>query len=225
MIDVVLVTWPNHPARFAYFCDCLNALQKHLSASRHEIRWLCSAESERDPAAEWHGEQLTAVCEKFDIELHWREGKAGLGENMNAAIRLCDSPLIFLVQDDFYLLEPLDLSDGAEYMTEHVEVDLMRYSWPGDDRVTLTLEGDGTRRFALDGGWPYGDDPHMQRQDFTARWGHYLEGVKHGDSEGDMIRRLINGNANIAAADKSYFGHAGSVSAVIHDHRERNITR
>lgn len=225
MIDLVLVTWPNHPARLAYFGDCVNLLKKHLTASRHQIRWLCSAESERDEKQPWQGEALASLCEQHGIELHWREGKAGLGENMNAALRLCTAPCIFLVQDDFYLNTPLDLSPGAEFMVEHVEVDLLRYSWPGDERVTLIGCVDGWQRFKLDGGWPYGDDPHMRRPDFMERWGWYLENTTHGVSEGDMLHRLIRGNANIAAADKIYFGHGGAVTAVIDDPRERNVLR
>lgn len=225
MIDLVLVTWPNHPSRLAYFGDCINLLKKHLTASEHEIRWLCSAESERDSTKPWQGDELEALCRQHGIALKWREGKAGLGENMNAALRLCTAPLIFLVQDDFYLNGPLDLSLGADYLTEHVEVDLLRYSWPGDDRVTLVDVPDGTRRFDLDGGWPYGDDPHLRRPDFMERWGWYLENVPHGVSEGDMVHRLIAGGANIAAADRIYFGHGGAVTAVIDDPRERNVHR
>jgi len=225
MIDLVLVTWPNHPARLAYFGDCVNLLTKHLTASRHEIRWLCSAESQRDPAQPWQGEGLAELCRERGIALHWREGKAGLGENMNAALRLCTAPLIFLVQDDFYLNEKLDLSPGADFMLEHVEVDLLRYSWPGDDRVTLVECLDGFRRFDVQGDWPYGDDPHMRRPDFMSRWGWYLERTVHGASEGDMLHRLRRGRANIAAADKLYFGHGGAVTAVINDLRKRNVPR
>ncbi len=225
MIDLVLVTWPNHPARLAYFGDCVNLLAKYLTASRHTIRLLCSAESERDPAQPWQGDELKRLCEQQGIELHWRDGKAGLGENMNAALRLCSAPVIFVVQDDFYLNHKLDLSPGADFMSKRADVDMLRYSWPGDERVTLVDCMDGWRRFQLDGGWPYGDDPHMVRLDFTKRWGHYLEGVPHGVSESDMLHRLKTGNANIAAADRLYFGHGGAITAVIHDHRKRNVER
>lgn len=89
--------------------------------------------------------------------------------------------------------------------------------------VNLVDHPDGWRRFGLDA-WPYGDDPHLQRRDFMDKWGWFAEGIGH-NSEGNMLHRLVNGNANIAAADKRYFGHVGLVTAVINDQRNRSILR
>lgn len=224
-IDVALVTWPNHPARIEYFERCVRLLKKRLTASCHTLCWRCSSETEQDTKYPWFGDRLEKVCAAESIQLFWREGPAGLASNMNAALRCCEAELIFLVQDDFCLDDPLDLSPGAEFLLANRDVDLLRYSWPGMDRVRLVDHPDGWRRFDTQGPWPYGDDPHLRRRDFMDRWGWYLEGTQHGASEGDMVLRLTAGGANIAAADKIYFGHGGAVSAVIDEHREVQIPR
>lgn len=226
-IDVALVAWPNHPRRMAYFRRTLAALKKNLSASRHALRWVCSSESQHDPARTWHGEELEAMCREHGIGLHWRIGKAALGANMNAALRLCAAPLIFLVQDDYELLEPLDLSPGADFLLRHGEVDLVRYSYFLDPHSGTRFEGslDGWRRVDIDGPWPYGDDPHLRRPDFVDKWGWYLEKGRHGVSEYQMLLRLVHGRATIVAADRCYFGHFGEVASVIDEYRPRAVPR
>ncbi len=228
-IDVLLVTWPNHARRIEYFRRTVAALRKHLSASRHALRWLCSAESERDPAATWHGDELAMLCREWEIELRWRDEPASLGGAMNAAARLATAPIYFLVQDDWELLAPLDLSPGAELMLAHPELDILRYSYfeHPEHGTRFAGELDGWRVVDIDGCWPYGDDPQLRRLDFHRRWGWYLEGGRHGASESQMLLTLVAGRARIAAADRNYFGHFGEVAAVPiwREYRERAVSR
>ncbi len=236
-IDVILVTWPNHPKRIDYFRRTADALRVRLIASRHVLRYRCSAESERDPRSTWHGDELAAYCSAFDIDLCWRPqgSPASLGANMNAACALAQSESFFLVQDDYELLEPLDLSPGADFLSAHPIVDLLRYSYYQHPEHGTQFRGelDGWRLVDLDGFWPYGDDPQLRRPSFIQRWGKYLEGDRHGASESDMLLRLVHrrlpggGRATIAAADRSYFGHFGEVAAVPLDreYRERAVSR
>jgi hypothetical protein len=228
-IDVVLVTWPNHPKRIKYFARTMRALREKLTATRHVLRYRCSAESESDPQSTWHGDDLEALCRDWDITLAWRPPPASLGGNMNAACKLAESEVFLLVQDDFQLLDPLDLSSGAEFMARHPTVDLLRYSYYQHPQHGTQFAGEleGWRLVDVDGYWPYGDDPQMRRPLFQHRWGLYLEDCQHGASEGDMLHRLVAGRATIAAADRSYFGHFGEVSAVpiAQEHRPRGVSR
>jgi hypothetical protein len=230
-IDVILVTWPNHPRRLQYFRRTVRALAEKLTASRHELRWLCSSESARDPDSTWHGDELAEFCAKVGIKLHWREGPPSLGAGMNAAARLCMAPVCLLVQDDYELLEPLDLSPGAELLAENPQIDLVRFCYFCHPQYGTQFVADsghhGWQRVNIRGYWPYGDDPQMRRRDFHAKWGWYLEGGQHGVSEGDMLWRLVRGEATIFAADRCYFGHFGEVAAVpeSQEHRERAVTR
>jgi hypothetical protein len=228
-MDVILVTWPNHPRRIEYFHRTVTGLRQKLTASRHLLRWLCSAESEQDPESTWHGDRLEALCREWDIDLSWRAPPASLGGNMNAGCKLARAEVFLLVQDDFELLEPLDLSPGAEFMARHPVVDLLRYSYYQHPQYGTQFAGEieGWRLVNIDGFWPYGDDPQMRRPLFQHRWGPYIEDCRHGASEGDMLHRLVAGRATIAAADRSYFGHFGEVSAVpiAREHRPRGVSR
>lgn len=230
VIDVCLVTWPNHPRRTEYLSRVWDSLQKYLTASHHQIRWLCSAESERDPTCCWCGDSLLQFCLQNGIALHWRTGKASLGAGMNAAVKLCTSPAYVVCQDDYHLEAQLDLSAPVDFMLRHREIDLLRLGY-FTDRVNGTqFIGEiepGFREIDMTCKWPYGDEPHMRRQDFVPWWGEYTEGGLHGKSERDMLAKLVRGSGRLAAMDRSYFGHIGAVAAVpeSQDYRNRAIKR
>ena len=225
-IDVVLVTWPNHPKRMEYLRHTWATMQRNLTASAHELRFVCSSESERDPTRPWVGGELEAFCREQNIPLRWRTGPASLGAGMNGALRCAAAELIFLAQDDYELLHPLDLSLGAGLLEENHAVDLIRYCWPANLGVHFAGDVDGWPRFDLDGPWPYGDEPHLRRRDFMSRHGWYTEDIGHA-AEGDMLWRLVCRRACIVAADKIYYGNFGAVSAVPLDRedRQREINR
>jgi hypothetical protein len=227
LIDIALVTWPNHPARYDYFRSTMDFLRRHLTASRHTLRWYCSAEAERDPLKPWMGDSLEKFCLDNDIHLVWRHAPANLGANMNAALALCSAPTIHLQQDDWLLLKPLDLSPGADFLVAHPETDLLRYSWPDNDAMRPTFMDDpsGWRRIDVTGRWPYGDDPHLRPRGFMDKWGWYLEGGVHGTASATLMRKLVQGKADIRVADQCYYVHGGPVSSVINDRRNRRYQR
>ena len=244
-IDVAMTSWPNHPDRLVYFRKIVDAHRDFLTASRHALRFYCSAESERDPAHPWCGDELHDLCAERDITLTWRDEPANLGANMNAAMMMCTGSTILLQQDDWLLRRPLDLSDGADFLLApgHLSVvdspigdspflrpDLLRYSWPEDPAMLPTFIEQprwphGYRQIDTGGLWPYGDDPHLRRQDFFDRYGWYFEGGRHGTASGSLMRYLVKRQATIAADACVSFKHCGAVSAVIHDHRKRRISR
>lgn len=219
-IDIVIVTWPNHPERWRYFEWCIGAAWQGITASRHSVRWLCSSESERDPAHRWYGDELAAWCAERNIPLTFRHGPASLGAAMNSAMDLVTADYAIIHQDDFLLQTPLDLSDSVDCMESLPSADIVRYSWPGMERVTVCGQVGGWRRLNPRGSWPYGDDPHLRRRTFPQRFGRYLEGPPHGNSEGNMVFEFGRKNAQVFLADQLYYGHAGSVPAVVNDVRQ-----
>lgn len=223
MIDVAICTWPNHPLRLEYFIRTMNSVFRHLRAKYDRLRFFCSAETAQDPDFEWQGKKLADYCYFHQIELHWRDAPPNLGANMNAAIRLCKAPVIFVQQDDWCLDYPLDLSPGAEFLLANRDVDLLRYCWPDNDRMRPTFidQPDGYRRIDMQGQWPYGDEPHMQRQDFVKKWGKFLEGGKHASASYALTQKLRAGNANIRVADKNYYHHFGQISSYPRDVEKR----
>ena len=227
MIDVALVTWPNHPLRLQYFTETVNSLRHHLTASGHDIRYVCSAEATPDIASEWMGGELAAYCENYGINLIWRHDKPNLGANMNNAIRLCSAKHILVQQDDWRLEYPLDLSPGVDFMEAHPDVDMVRYCWPDNDRMrpTFISQPDGWRRIDMRGKWPYGDEPHLQRFDFTAKWGEFLEGGKHASASSALMHKLRTHGANIRVADKNYYRHFGQISSYPREQEQREGRR
>ena len=225
-IDVVLVTWPNHPKRIEYLLHTWDTLEENLSASQHAIRFLCSSESEVDPTRPWCGDALVEFCEKRHIPLSWHIGPASLGAGMNAALKCSTADIIVLAQDDYELLHPLDLSLAANLLEEHREVDLVRFSWPANLGCQFNGEIAGWKKFDVLRPWPYGDEPHARRKDFMDKHGWYTEGIGHA-AEGDMLWRLVKANATILASDKIYFGNFGEVSAVpiAKETRKRTVSR
>ncbi len=214
-IDVAMMTWPNHPERFRYFSETCEAMNRFLRASRHELRFFCSAETQHDPNFAWFGSDLEEVCSEYGITLAWRDENPNLGANMNAAIKMCSAELIYVQQDDWRLLDHVDLSPGADYLMAHRDVDLLRYSWPDNDRMRpafLDTE-DGFRHIDLRSTWLYGDDPHLRRRDFMDKWGWYLEGGHHASASSTLMTKLRRGRARIAVADKCYYGHFAQISA------------
>lgn len=224
LIQVAMTAWPNHPRRLEYFDRVTTALREKLTAVGHDLQYVCSSETERDPKHPWFGDELAALCKERDISLSWRDGPASLGSNMNAALRLCMAPVVFLVQDDWLLLEPLDIAEGAEYIVANHDVDLIRYSWPGH-MTAFAGQRDGWQIVDGTQHWSYGDDPQLRRPDFIQRFGQYYEGGDHGVSENDMLARLRRDKATILAAQKNYFATIGEIASVINEKRERAVPR
>jgi hypothetical protein len=225
-IDLILVCFPNHPARMTYLRHTWDTLQKYLTASEHKINFICSSESERDPTRQWCGDDLEDFCYDNNMPLRWAQGPASLGHGMNAALRCATSNLIVLQQDDYELKEPLDLSPAAHLLLAHPEVDLVRYEYPMNLGCGFCGEIAGFRQFDLTKNWVYGDEPAMRRRDFMQKHGWYREDIGHC-AEGDMLHRLVHNRAVIVAADKRYFGNFGAISAVplCKETRQREVSR
>jgi len=212
-IDIVLITWPNHPKRIEYFKRCVKALKSNLRASKHDLIYKCVAEEQVDPTCTWCGDQLVNICKKEGIILRWHPAPAGLGRNMNFAMDTATSPTYFMVQDDWEMIHPCDISLGASFLEANQDVCMIRYSWPSDWPTFIPME-DGWRRIDINGKWPYGDDPSLKRHDFTKKYGRFVEDCPHGVSEGRMLHNLVRRKADIRANDVCCFGHMGLISAI-----------
>jgi hypothetical protein len=138
---------------------------------------------------------------------------------MNHALQTATSELIVLAQDDYELMEPLDLSPSAELLTNCPQVDLVRFAYPATLGCKFIKEKDGFKQFDLRAPWPYGDEPHMRRRGFMDKYGWYRENIGHA-AEANMLWRLAAMGALIVATEKIYFGNFGAISAVP-AHKER----
>jgi len=199
-------------------------MREMMTASRHELRLYCSAETEQDPdpRCTWHGQELEALCEEYGVVLKWRHAKANLGANMNSAMAMGSGEYVYLQQDDWCLKHPLDLSPGADLLGRHPRIDFVRYNWPDAEEMRPTFIGkvEGWRMIDPKGNWPYGDDPHLRRRAFMEKWGWYFEGGLHGSASGHLMEQIAQQNGLGVVADKLYYGHLGYVSTVVGDFRD-----
>jgi hypothetical protein len=221
VIDIAMTSWPNHPKRIEYISIVLESLKANLSASGHELKLYCSIETQRDPKVTWHGDELAALLQQYGATYAWRDDTANLGANMNAAIRMGSGRFVLVNQDDWALRYPLDISPGAELLDRYHDLDIVRYCWPDSDNMRPTYCGDldGWRLIDPKGRWPYGDDPHLRRRDFTDTWGWYMEGGGHGSASGALMEKMARLKAKSVVADRVYYAHKGRVSAVLGDVR------
>ena len=224
MLTVVFTTWPNHPKRWEYFMKCVPRVLEMLTASQHKLHYVCLSESEHDPLHNWYGLHLKEFCLRKEIPLTFRTGSPNLGAMMNDAMKASKTKYTMIVQDDWFLHEPCDLSPGINLMESEPNVDIIRYSWPGDN-VTIDGTFQGWRKLDPNGLWPYGDDPHIRRDTFATRFEPYLSYGRHGSSEGRMVFAFGEKNAFVLLADKCYFGHCGVVPAVVNDERIQSKLR
>jgi hypothetical protein len=224
-ITVVFLTWPNHPKRWQYFCRCIQRCVRYISCSNYALHFKCVSESERDPKQNWYGKHLEDWCESNQIPLTYSDKPASLGSGMNLAQAKIQTKYGMIIQDDWYLKEPIDLCEGVDFMEENPDADLLRYCWPGIDRVNVISDNRRFRKLDIKGSWPYGDDPHIRRFDFRDKFGWYKEGPPHGISESNMKKVLIEKDAKVFITDEIYFEHCGKVTACLNDIRNRTYKR
>jgi hypothetical protein len=231
-IGVALLTWPRIPARLDYFRRTVEGFQARAVASRHEFVYSVSAESDDVPSAE--AAALAVYCNDHRIALTWREGKANLGANLNAALKLALAPdFILLLQDDWLLTETQDLSYYADFLDDNPAFALVRFGWPevpaGDERARWIQKGGqvaGSSPHApviwLDpmSTYFYGDQPHLRRRSFATEFGWYKEGGDTGEPEVDLTDRLQRERWQIGLSDRVLFHHIGEHTSVRSD-RER----
>lgn len=151
-----------------------------------------------------------------------RFNRGGMGHNWNHTIAECEqhADLIFMMQDDWLLTEPLDLRLGVAIiehvpnvprfgfvryhkLTGHMGLPMKVYEWDTDGR----LEGfsDGPHEYEpqrmnfldllaprTDVFSPYSGGAQLRHRGFTAWYGQYIEGKPFSDTEFDFMRRVNN---------------------------------
>lgn len=221
LIDVVIQTWPNHPQRLEYFSTTVEAAMRFLTASDDELSFRVSSESHRCEDSAWCSVALEAQCKRWHLPLHYRSSAPDIGAHLNEIWRTSTADLLFLLQDDWELLRPLDISAGARRIRDKTVG--VRY-WAHTD-----YQGENDNGFVQvkrDAIWSYGDNPALWGKSFHASLGPFHEGGQLGRHEIDMYERLGASNLTVLAAselerDSSYwFRHLGRVTTTPR-HRSR----
>jgi hypothetical protein len=216
MIDVALVAWPRHLDRMRYFQDTVEKLKKNLHASRHQLNYYCSAESAEvnDVARSW----MQTFCNLHEITLKWQKPTPDFGTNMNSALEMGRGDYKFLVLDDWELLQPLDISGYARFLSHASEFGIVRFGWSPRKEVTIfggtVCRGPHMVEILPESVYPYGDHPHLRRSSYKEEFGPYFEGGNLGKPEVHLGGQLRLRKVRIAATPSRYFGHIGEVSSV-----------
>ncbi len=205
MIDVCMTAWPTRMDRVFHFAMTLDALQRNLSGA--DFRLFCSVETE--------GSLLTKELEKvaydFAVELFWRDAPANLGAAMNSALRMGDSEFLLMVQDDWELTEPLDVTESVAFLDHHPDFTAIRYQFV--DSMRLIDHLDGFQVVDMSQTWPFLDSPRLQQRSMVVEYGEQVEGLKHCAAEHRYGRYIARLGAKIAAYPRSVFRHLGTESA------------
>lgn len=215
LIDVCFVAWPRHVDRMRYFERTVTLLKKCLLASRHELRYVCSAESWSVTAegAAW----MEAKCRELGIWLSWRIAEPNFGSNMNRALELGTGSHRFLVLDDWDIVGPLDLSPHCDFLDSNPRFAMVRYSWSPREHVTRwkgPVEGTDLNEIDMSSLYPYGDHPNLRRASYRDEFGPYFEGGDLGKPEINLGGILRRDGWRIAATRERMFLHSGHVSSV-----------
>ena len=223
VIEVVIQSWPNHPRRLDYFRETIDAAVANLTASGHELRWWVSAESQAAPDAQWQGAALIDECRRHGLPVRFRGTPPDIGGHLNEIWRVLKADLLFVLQDDWKLLRPLDLSAAVRLLSGHETALGVRY-WAN----TGYLTGPACSRFVPINNaapWAYGDNPALWHRRFFDNLGPFMEGGLFGSHElamGDQLREslLCVWAAAECAENASYwFDHLGTVTSVPNDTR------
>ncbi len=227
MIAVCLVTWPRNADRVSYLERTVSALRVNLRHSGHIVRYVVSAESQDVPR-----EFLAAVediVRPLQTRVIYRDGKADLGANMNAALKEglshhhCTHAL--LVQDDWVLMQPLDISPYADFLTGCREWGMVRFDWSLQEHHSTWMpdfewHGFRMRELSPESTYFYGDQIQLRRASFPQEYGWFLEGGKNiGTAEVDFNSRLQQTKWRIATTPERMFEHCGTVSSVTREER------
>lgn len=139
----------------------------------------------------------------------------GLGASCNRGLRAIDTTYVLQTQDDF-LLQPDASGDmidlGIRALTEHPELDLIRYNVPSRLRHGEHLEVTGAPDLEVLSRslWRnptmapnlYSDRPHLKRRSFTDRFGWYLEGRPMGVTELEYAYRAYRSGVRVGVFDR-----------------------
>ena len=224
MIDLVITTWINHPARLEFLARTLEALKGNLTAGNDEFNTIVSCESEGMTDEEWGA--LSAVCGTFPVSRIIRHPEpANLGAHLNFAFALCKNVVRMYVQDDWVLRRPLDISEGVKLLQRNRHVAMVRYYTV--HAKFSAADVDGWPEIDLRGFGPYGDNPLLAHRRWLKKTGWFKEGGDPGFHEVQMGSQLRNSGlkavAPIEVADHArsgatrigdyYFRHIGNISA------------
>ena len=200
-ITAVVVTW-NRPQMVR---ATIKALQQCL---RYDgvLRWHLADDKSEDG----YVASIVAEFEQLQIS-HSVTPRLGWGANVNAALAHIKTPYIFLCEDDYIALRPLNLNQGVALIETVPDIGAVRYDGIAAHALNLELRetrSEPTGAFSymrILKASPflnvYSNRPHLAHRRFHEYYGKYPEGLSLAMTEDTFAKKVYNdrgGGPNVA---------------------------
>ncbi len=204
-IQIAVTFWNRLPMRLDCLSQVYESVEKYMYFGSYDHEWIVSCESDRCVDKNKVDKFLKS---KSNITYKWKTEKASLSSNLNTVLKMCTAPLIFYLQDDWEMREPLDLEKDANFLIES-DYDMIRYRYchPQRDKISLVSKELNLYNVHHNVHNLYSDQPHLKKISFHEKYGYFPEstwkGYDSGDCEMGFNGRLRKTNAKILFKDKS----------------------
>ena len=198
----------------------IDALREHLRYPPDRLRWHLADDA--SPGGYVGDLKRDYADLGFSVTVTDRKG---WGVNVNRAMEYCwkvHGDYVFLCEDDYVALRPLDLERGVALMESVPTVGLVRYDGLSAHSLNLLLREADTPLgrfdfFLIEKSSPhlniYSNRPHLKHRRFHDSYGPYAEGQRLGETEASFAHRVRDavGPAVAALSDgvERAFDHIG----------------
>ena len=146
-----------------------------------------------------HAARLNELSSIYGFRLVGTPVNRGLANNINKGQDEVQTPFTLYIQEDFIPKEmfPEKLSLAVQYMNERLDFDMVRFYAYFDYPYLKPYKGGFSemifKRFTAEYKkfYYYSDHPHLRRQNFTQKFGRYVEGIKSDRAEYRMMFSFI----------------------------------
>lgn len=173
----------------------IKALNKHLQYNGRLVWYLADDDSP--------GNYILDIQRDF-ADLGFRASitkRLGWGANVNKCLqKVVSEKYIFLCEDDYVALYPLDINKGVALLDSKARIGLVRYDGLAGHRLNLAIEEIETRLGVLQyleilkkssrGLHVYSNRPHLKSQKFHREYGEYPMGKSLGRTEESFAHRV-----------------------------------
>lgn len=190
-LGVLIVTY-NRPGEIR---RVIKALDKHLQYEGKLVWYLADDDSP--------GSYVLDIQRDFP-NLGFRASitkRLGWGANVNKGMQKVSEQHIFLCEDDYVALYPLDINQGVALLDSKAGIGLVRYDGLAGHRLTLAIEEINTPSLgvlqyleilkkASHGLNVYSNRPHLKHRKFHRAYGEYPMGKSLGETESAFAHRV-----------------------------------
>jgi glycosyltransferase involved in cell wall biosynthesis len=145
-----------------------------------------------------HEEHVKAITQDYpDIQILKTTDHAGVGNAKNIALQEAwkISPVVLLLEDDWYLPEPLDILRYVQTLLDHDDIGMIRLGYLGGDGLTSTLFSyeifnDYWRLHRGSNVYVYSGQISLRHKRFYDVVGYHSERTTPGEEELEMCKRF-----------------------------------